>query len=330
MTRHAHRYHSLPTARDSRGARVFACVSIDCECDKGPGWRSQRPLRFTGVTHGIARTLAPVFAHHRARPTYLISPEVLRDPASVDALAAQRDAELGTHLHGEYAEPGAFEPDVTRAFQRDYPEPIERAKLGSLTTAFRAAFGRAPRAFRAGRFGVGRHTIGILESLDYRVESSVTPAHDWSSSGAPGLDFRGAPSQPYRPDRYRPGVPGTSRVWEVPVTIRPRLASRLPVIGPWVGRWIDGRWLRPTRTGAAQLIAIARDEVRDARRRRPGAPVVLHAMFHNVEVVPGASPYAATAAEAQAIVDRLAALLGFAAREGIRVIGLSDVPELFA
>ena len=256
---------------------------------------------------------------------------MLRDDASVAILRAQRrSAELGTHLHGEYAEPGACEPEVTSVFQRDYPMAVERAKLGSLTRSFRSAFDHAPRSFRAGRFGIGPNTIPILEALDYLVESSVTPSQDWSRAGAVGLDFRRAPSQPYRPDPALPWAPGASRLWEVPLTIRPRAWSRVPVIGPAIARRLGGRWLRPTRGTGAQLIEIARAEIREARRERPHRPVVLNAMFHNVEVIPGASPYARTEHGAQAIVARLVALLEFAAREAIAVIGLSDVPELFA
>src|SRR5262249_7556575 len=158
-------------------------ISIDCECDKGPRWKSQMPLRFTGVTEGIGQRLAPLFAHYRAKPTYLLSPEVLRDDASLETLRAQRAAaELRTHRHGEYAEPGAYEPAVTRVVQRDYPEEVERAKVTYLTTAFRTAFDHAPRSFRAGRFGIGPNTIPILEALDYQVESSVTPSLSWSWS----------------------------------------------------------------------------------------------------------------------------------------------------
>src|SRR5262249_9983635 len=147
-------------------------------------------------------------------------------------LRAQRSsAELGTHLHGEYAEPGAYEPAVTRVFQRDYPEEVERAKVTYLTTAFRSAFDQPPRSFRAGRFGIGPNTIPILEALDYQVESSVTPSLGWSWSGATGRDFIRAPSQPYRPDRRRPGIEGASRLWEIPVTIHPCRWARLPLIG---------------------------------------------------------------------------------------------------
>ena len=102
-----------------REGRVVLCVSIDCECDKGPKWRSQRPARFVGIREGIGRRLDPLFRAHGAKPTYLISPEVLRDAASVELLRALAPrSELGAHLHGEYAEPGAHEPDVTAAFQR--------------------------------------------------------------------------------------------------------------------------------------------------------------------------------------------------------------------
>ena len=302
-------------------------MSIDCECDKGPAWRSQKPLAFHGIAEGIGARLQPLFRHHGAKATYLLSPEVIRDAESAEALARlDGDHELGAHLHGEYAEPGAFEPDVTLAFQRDYAPDVEAAKMTYLTDLFATAFGRRPTSFRAGRFGVGAASIGILERLGYTVESSVTPFMDWTSNGAPGLAFDGAPTQPYHPDPRDPGRRGSSAILEVPVTIRPHPAQRVPV----VGRIVEPRWLRPTRGTARSLIDVAKDEIASARRIAPDRPVILNAMFHNVEVVAGASPYAATDHAARAILARLDALLDFAAREGIRGVGLSDVPELVA
>jgi hypothetical protein len=305
--------------------RAFLCVSIDTECDKGRGWRSQKPLAFTGVKDGVVTRLQPLFARFGAKPTYLLSPEVMRDAACADALAHLSGAyELGTHLHGEYAEPGAFEPEVTAVFQRDYPEDVERAKLAYLTDLFKKTFSRAPSSFRAGRFGIGRNSIGILEELGYAVESSVTPHVDWSPNGAKGLSFVGAPTQPYHPDPRAPEKPGASRVLEVPVTIRPRGLQRAPL----VGKFVEARWLRPTRGTEGEIVRVAKDEIAEATARRPGAPVVLNAMFHNVEVMPGTSPYADTEADAEGILDRLAALLQFAKTEGIQVVGLGDVPEI--
>jgi hypothetical protein len=307
--------------------RAFLCVTIDCECDKGPGWRTQRPLAFDGVHVGIAERLHPLFGRFGAKPTYLLSPEVLRDERCVERLSLLEGCELGTHLHGELAEPGAFEPDVTLAVQRDYPPEIERAKLAWLTGAFVRAFGRAPASFRAGRFGLGPHTLGFLEELGYLAESSVTPHVDWSHV-SPGLSFVGAPTQPYHPDPEDPARPGNSRLLEVPVTIRPRALGRIPV----VRKWVEPRWLRPTKTGADELVAIAREVLDEGAHEMSehGAPLplVLNAMFHNVEVVAGASPYAATEDVAHAIISRLAALLDFARREDIRCIGLGDLPGL--
>jgi hypothetical protein len=304
-----------------RVARTFLCVSIDCECDKGPRWKTQRPMAFDGVTDGIAKRLQPLFRKFHAKPTYLLSPEVIRDERSAEALAKlDGDHELGAHLHGEYAEPGAFEPDETTAFQRDYPPDVERAKLAYLTALFEDTFGRAPRSFRAGRFGIGASSIGILEELGYDVESSVTPHMDWSDK-APGLSFVGAPT--YHPDPKRPALRGKSRVLEVPVTIRARAAQKIPI----VGKRVEPRWLRPTKTRGDALAKIAKEEIASARGDRP---VVLNAMFHNVEIIPNASPYASTEAAARRILDNLAGLLAFAEREGIKTIGLADVPELFS
>ena len=80
-----------------------------------------------------------------------------------------------------------LEPEVTDAFQRDYPPDVEAAKLRDLTELFSRTFGRSPTSFRAGRFGIGPHSIPILEELGYLVESSVTPHMDWAANGAPGL-----------------------------------------------------------------------------------------------------------------------------------------------
>lgn len=304
--------------------RAVLCVTIDCECDKGPAWRTRRPLAFDGVHAGIAERLHPLFRRLGAKPTYLLSPELLRDAACVERLAGLDGCELGTHLHGELADPGAFEPDVTDAVQRDYPPAVERAKLAWLTEAFRTAFGRAPRSFRAGRFGIGSSTLGILADLGYAVDSSVTPHVDWSGV-SPGLTFVGAPTQPYRADPADPCRPGTGPVLEVPVTIRPSALSRVPVLG----KHVEQRWLRPTRADGDELVAIARETVAD-EGARGARPVVLNAMFHNVEVVAGASPYAATDAAALRIVERVGVLLEHAKREGIPCVGLGDVPELLA
>ncbi|MDE1985970.1 MAG: hypothetical protein KGJ53_09485 [Alphaproteobacteria bacterium] len=308
---------------------VYLCVSIDCECDKGPGWRTQRPLSFIGISQGIRDRLQPLFRRFRVKPTYLLSPEVMRDARSLDVLADLRgDAELGTHLHGEFAEPGAFEPDVTSAFQCHYDRETERLKLQYLTDLFRGSFGCLPRSFRAGRFGIGKHSLRLLQDLGYSVDSSVTPHVDWKRAGAPEASFRQAATQPYQPDVDHPervaSYPG--KLLEVPVTIRPSSLAGIPLIGGLA----KPRWLRPTRGSIDRLVQVAQDEITHARSSYSDRAIVLNCMFHNVEVIPLASPYAKNESEADAIIERLAGLLAWAEREGVLSLGLGDVPSLFA
>ena len=305
---------------------IFLCISIDCECDKGPAWRIRKPLAFSGISQGIGDRLQPLFRRFRVKPTYLLSPEVMRDAKALETIAAlQNQAELGTHLHGEFAEPGAFEPDVTAAFQCRYDRETEQQKLHYLTDVFRRSFGRTPRSFRAGRFGIGRHTLGLLQDLGYFVDSSVTPHMNWRCAGAPDVSFLQAPTQPYWPEADKPGQPSphAGALLEVPVTIRPSVLAKLPI----VGRYAQSRWLCPTRGGVGRLVRIAREEIEHARFS--GRPIVLNCMFHNVDVVAGTSPFAKNEAEADATIKRLAELLAFSQREGIRSLGLSDVLELF-
>jgi hypothetical protein len=107
----------------------------------------------------------------------------------------------------------------------------------------------------------------------------------------------------------------------VPVTVRPRAWRRLPVIG----RRLRQRWLRPSWGSARALLSLAKHVLSE-----PASPTILNLMFHNVEVVPGASPYARTAEDADAIVGRLAALLAFARDAGVASVGLGDLPEVLA
>lgn len=290
-------------------------VTIDVECDKSPSWHTAVPLRFRGVTEAIPGLLQPLFARYGIRPTYLLSPEVLADDECVAVLRGLRDVELGTHLHGEYVgpPPEIDPPDesVTLAMQGDYPPEIERAKLRTLTDRFRERMGYAPTAFRAGRFGIGRHSGRWLYELGYRVDSSVVPHVCLRNpAGQPRPDFRACPERPYRagPD-HDLFTPGASPLLEVPITVL--AADVLPAARPvWPGACSgEPVWFRPSYADAATLA-----EVVHRVAAQPGRPLVM--MFHNIELVPDASPYARSDAEVRRCLDSLDA--AFAAAIGAR------------
>ena len=150
-------------------------ISLDTECDKGPEWRVRRPLAFRNVVEGVPERLQPLFERHGIRPTYLLSPVVLRDDASVTLFRdLDGSAELGTHLHAEFIEPRAsMDAERTEAFQGELPPFVEYGKLLNLTALFCKRFGHPPTSFRAGRYGLGRRTLRFLEQL-----GGVSQVHD--------------------------------------------------------------------------------------------------------------------------------------------------------
>jgi hypothetical protein len=127
----------------------------------------------------------------------------------------------------------------------------------------------------------------------------VTPHVTWTASdGRRQPDFTGFPETPYTigadGDIWKQG---DARLIEIPVTVlRP---GTLPgVMGT------QPIWFRPWYSDADTLCRLVRHlgEISDA----PGEPRPLVMMFHNVEVIPGASPYPQSEDEVQRYLDMLA------------------------
>lgn len=271
-------------------SRAYLCVSIDTEADEDG--------TLEGVTDGVVRRIHPLFERFCAKPTYLLSPEVLAAEAGVTVFRALASScDLGTL--------GRSGGD------------LERTELTAVTDHFIRAVDYQPQSFRARGSALGPASIGTLESLGYAVDASVTP-----HTGP----FEDAPTQPYRPDPSNPGREGDASILEVPLTSRRRLLSALPAIG----RRMRPQRLQPTQGTAARLVRIAEDEIAAARRHVPGRPVFLHATFRNIDVVPRASAFASNEEKARGVLDGLRALLLFARSHAISVVGLADVPEILA
>lgn len=307
-----------PGGGGRRGERVILVVSVDTECDKGPGWRTQLPLSFRSVTEALPEVLMPLFRRHGVVPTLLLSPEVIQNDESARVLGSLRDCELGTHLHGEFIEPGARAGAIgTYEAQCQYEPGIEREKLQNLTALFEGRFGRRPTSFRAGRFAATGRTLSYLEELGYLVDSSVTPFRTNYFEGGHACNHWGAPLRPYRPSAYDVRKRGRLRVLEVPVTLLADSFVRFPAVllrrlsdrilnrrraFAALGLRAETKWLRPLRHSSAELIALA-DRV--VATWRGGPPVVLNVMFHSVEALPGASPYTLVSEDVRRLVADL-------------------------
>jgi hypothetical protein len=199
---------------------------------------------------------------------------------------------------------------------------IERQKLRNLTQLFCDAFGKAPRSFRAGRFGIGHHTGKFLMELGYVVDSSVTPHVRWSSQDGVLLpDFTQARKLPYwvgdDGDIFKNGGFG---LLEIPVTILG--AREVPS-----SRGSDPIWFRPWYTSKDLLQQVVRALACAPPSQGVRRPLVM--MFHSTEVLAGASPYPQTEAEVEKYLNALGTVFDTVANCGIKSCTLSEYREKF-
>jgi len=315
-------------------------ISIDCECDKSSDWTSSNPLTFDSITDGIPNRLQPVFDQFRAIPTYLLSNEVLEDQKSVKTLKALTGKfELGAHLHSDYIRPKQvyhnYAGTLTLKYQCEFPKNIEKQKMLNLTELFKNAFGYSPSSFRAGRFGAGKNTIRILESLDYKVDSSVHPGLKITTQNEE-INYTKTPIFPYFTDIDDLTAKGKSTVLEVPVTLyrHPVLQRFFPFINiinretfieKALCKIFPSTVLRPTYHTAAEMIRASRKLIHKSN----SSPVFLNMMFHSMEIIPGASPYAKNPEQANRIVHRIKDYLQWWDKSGYSYSSLGDTITYF-
>ena len=306
----------------------YLLVTIDTEVDKDPAWRIATPPAFTSVTRGVPEIFTPLFRCYGVRPTYLLSYEVLEDEASFQVLSGLGDeAELGTHLHVEFAPPERrlfpenMGGQTANAIQSQLSPNIEAAKLAELTTLFYERFGYAPLSFRAGRYGMSASTPALLAELGYLVDSSITPGLRWNYPEGV-LDYRNSRLEPYW--LHTPN----GELLELPISVMrggvlapfvnnlPSLAGRVAkrLLG-WSGQYL---WLRPS-WGTGE------DLIRYVKRSNERFLVM---MLHSMEVIPGASPCARTQAEADRIIAAMDHLFAYAKHTGVRFCTMAEAAML--
>jgi len=305
-------------------------VGIDTEGDNQWDAAARAHPQFANI-YALPR-LHDLFARYAVRPTYVITYPVAKDPRSADVLRgllARGDCEIGAHHHAWETPPCSDEDTRRHPYASTLPRRQFESQLASLTEAIAAAVGARPVSYRSGRFGFSAHHVAGLERLGYLVESSVAPLFFESHKGGP--EFVEAPLTPYFLAYDSATRPGSSGVLEVPVScaLNRRLPRQLQYAyarapRPYLTkrilrglRLVRLRWLRPSYSSLADMIALARSLARD---REP----VLNVLFHSSEAIVGGSPYNRTAAELDAFFERLEQFLMFATRD------LGAVPATFA
>jgi hypothetical protein len=317
-------------------SRPALLVAIDTEGDNQWTLEGRRQQRFENI-YALER-LHDFFASHGVRPTYVVTYPVARDARSAAVLRRildRGDAEIGAHHHAWETPPCTDADVVAHPYALSLPPDRFDAQLGALTSAIADAVGRPPRSYRSGRFGFSAAHVAPLEAHGYHVDSSVAPLFYEAHKGGP--DFSDAPLTPYFLAYDAATRPGTSGVLELPISAAlnrpaPDWAARLYARAPRpyetkrvlrLARIATVRWLRPSYSSAADMIALARQLA--AR----GVPL-LNLLFHSSEAIVGGSPYNRTGAELAAFFARLAEFLHVAAGElGAEPLTLSEYRDRF-
>lgn len=293
--------------------KVYVLVTIDTECDKGnPGWDIARPLAFRNIPLQ-KELLMPLFNKYGIKPTFLLSPEVIKDEGSVLLFKSLPNVELGTHLHEEFIAPNSNEKtNRTKGIQALLEPDLEKEKLKNLTELFIKNFGYTPKSFRSGRFGSSPYTTKFLADLGYLVDSSVVPYTQKFYQKGYTLNFWGKTTKPYF-EKF-----DNSYILQVPLTLINPKYEKLPNLlqkeylkpKSKVKKVLNKlnykpktSWLRPYRENAEGMIAIA-DHVIN-KHFKDDQFSILNIMFHSNEILVNGSPYCKNEEEVNQFIGSL-------------------------
>jgi hypothetical protein len=299
------------------GRRFLVSVDVEEEFD----W--SRP--FSRAARSVAAVAALPAFHARltaagVAPVYLIDHPVAADPRAAATLRAL-DAEIGAQLHPWVNPPHEEAPSPIASFAGNLPAALEAAKLDVLVAAITQAIGTPPRAFRAGRYGLGPATLPLVAARGFAADLSMRARHDYRAAG--GADFT------------RVGVPAF-RLAEGPVELPlttvftgalRRAGARLDPVAARVprGRALLARPgllsrvpLTPEGVSAREAVAAIGAAAADGER-------LLHLAFHSPSLVPGNTPYVRDARDLARFMAWWDAVLPALAAAGYAPVSLDAV-----
>lgn len=289
----------------------------------------------TGVANIACQPLAQsILDAHGVVPTYAIDYPVAVTP---EAVAVLRDflqggrCEIGAHLHPWVTPPAEGPIDAYHSYPGNLPPGLERQKLQALTEAIIAAFGTRPTVYKAGRYGVGAATEGILWDLGYQVDASVVPHTDFSADGGP--DFTVGPDEPF----------GTAAdLVHLPLSVHfvGTLAKHGRRLFPHLNSPLGRRLHLPgfaARLGLLERLRLSpeghtlSDLIRQTRAALARGTRLFMLTYHSSSLLPGATSYVRTEAERErflaALDDYCRFFLGPAGGQGRTVTGVAAALE---
>ena len=287
-------------------------ITIDTEGDDL--W--SRPRRITTRNAAFLPRFQALAERFGFKPVYLTNYEMAMSEVFVEFgrdVLARGAGEIGMHLHAWNSPP--LVPLTGDDFRHqpyliEYPEPLMRQKIGTMTRLLEDRFDQVILSHRAGRLGFDGRYAALLLREGYRVDCSVSPGLDWSGTlgdpaGKGGPDYRAFPDRPYFLDPSDISTPGQSELLEVPMTIRScGLYRRMP----WVYRvpllrQTANRVVSPALNHLSPAESRLGGMLRAARESRARGADHCEFTLHSSELMPGGSPSFRSAADIERLYE---------------------------
>jgi hypothetical protein len=290
-------------------------VVVDTEAEFD--WVASGSRRAAGVTAVKALQLVrPIFERYNLRPTFVLDYPVSTIPEGYEVIRDfYRDGfcEVGAHLQPWDTPPFVEEITDRNSYPGNLAPEVEREKLVRLTAAIAENIGVQPRIYKAGRYGFGLATPGILAELGYEIDASVLPGTDLSRQFGP--DFTKCPAHPY-------WFGDDPALLEVPLSIGyTGLLARFPAIAralttsPFLTtlrlpgilshlHLLDRVVLTPEGVTFEEQRRLTRAMLRRGYR-------VFSLVYHSPSLAPGNTPYVRNSAELRLFLQRIEQYLEF-------------------
>jgi len=257
-----------------------------------------------------------IFDRHGVKPTYVVDYAVASQSRGYGPLReflADKRCDIGAHLQPWVNPPHVEEVNDILSYPGNLTPEVEREKLVVLTGAIERNLGVKPLVYRAGRYGIGPRSLGLLDRMGYEVEASVLPRIDLSRRCGPDFSAFG-----FHPFRFGPG----GRRLGIPLTIGHTgwLGEKAPSLYPWIDTRTGNR-LR-IKALASRLHVIERiqlspegyslsEQIRLVRHQLNLGQRIFNLSYHSPSLMPGGAPYVRNADDLARFLDALDGFFDF-------------------
>ena len=287
----------------SQPLQLLVVVDAEAEFDWDSG-----PLRSATAVSSMRQIhqVQTIFDAYAITPCYAIDYPVADQLEGreqlVDYFRAGR-CEIGAHAHPWVNPPHLEDINSYNSFIGNLPRDLEYRKVAALRDLIATHFGAAPTIYKAGRYGIGANTPGILHELGFDIDLSLCPAFDYRQEGGP--DFSACHSQPFW---FGPH----NSLLEIPVT---------GAFVGWAGRWSPSIYRRAAkldalkarailaRLGAIDRLMLSPEGYRFDEHVKLTRHLLQHGVrtftwnFHSPSLVPGFTPYVSNQRELGEFLD---------------------------